>query len=184
MIKKDINNKQIAIITAVGVVIVLIVVIAVAVNRSGTVPGDVPEREEGFMATDTRRPVPDGIRVPEAGEEVRDKEVAVPTVTTSAAPGVSAKLRAFSIKADAGKFDPSNIIVNKGDTINIVVEAIDNNYDFVMPDFGLKQVMEKGQKKVVEFQATNEGQFVYYCESCGGLGSKARGTITIVPRQM
>lgn len=181
--KKEIKNIPIPIIASVAAVIILIVIAAVMINGSGRLNGGNVESESEFVATETRKPVPEGLKVPEAGEEVGDRELAVPTATTSAAPGVSAKFRAFSIKADAGRFDPSKIITNKGDTIDIVIEAIDSNYDFVMPDFGLKQVIDKGQRKVVQFQATSEGQFVYYCELCGGIDSKTRGTITIVPQR-
>lgn len=161
---------------------IIIVFGAILFFTRGGVRGPATTSKEGQITeTETRRVVPEGTEVPDVGAVVKDKEVAVPTVVTSAAPGVSAKLRAFTILADKGKFEPSKIVANKGDTINIVIEAVDGDYDFVLPDFGMMQVMAKGQKKVVEFQATSEGQFVYYCESCGGINSSAKGTITIVP---
>jgi len=176
-------NKQL-IIAGISVGVLVVILIAVfATKQSGKKPGIISERETaaGFVQTDTRKTVPEGMVIPEVGENVSDKELAVPTVVTSAAPGVEAKLRAFAVKADKGRFDPSKIIVNKGDTVNIVIDAVDKAYDFTIPDFGVRQTLTKGERKVVEFQAASEGQFVYYCDSCGGINSSAKGTITIVP---
>lgn len=177
--KEQIDRR---LIVAGGIILLLIVVIvAASFARRTSAPGEAGEPTGGFAETETRRVVPSGTVVPEVGEEVRDSNIAVPTVSTSAAPGAQAKFRAFSIKAERGRFDPSRIIVNKGDTVNIVVEAIDRDYDFTLPDFGLKQVIARGERKVVEFQAVNEGEFVYYCDVCGGLDSSSKGTITVVP---
>lgn len=137
--------------------------------------------EGGFVETDTKKAVPKDIKVPEEGEALTEaqKDIAVPEVVTSAAPGVSAKFRKFTIKAEGDKFSPSKVIVNKGDTVHIDFTAVDKEYDITFPDYGMKQTAPKDQTKILEFQAVAEGQFLYYCDSCGGLDSEARGYIIV-----
>lgn len=123
------------------------------------------------------------IKVPEVDEVVPDslkEEIAVPAVVAPAAPGVSAKFRSFNIKAEGGKFIPSKIIVNIDDTVHVNFSAIDKDYDIVFSGYNMRQTAKKGQTKVLEFQALQSGNFVYYCDICGGSSSKTKGELIIV----
>jgi len=127
--------------------------------------------------------IPKNIKVPTANEVLPDnlkKEVAVPTVVVPAAPGATTKFRSFNIKAEGGKFIPSQIIVNVGDTVHVNFTAVDKDYDIVFSSYNMKQTAKKGQTKVLEFQALKSGNFIYYCDLCGGPNSKTKGNFIIV----
>ncbi|MCK9497375.1 MAG: cupredoxin domain-containing protein [Candidatus Colwellbacteria bacterium] len=180
------DNKKILI---VGGVIAGFLIFAIALIYLLNKPSVNPENagleageEQGFPTSETRSEAPTDIEVPELGDEVGDGSVAVPVGVTSAAPGVEAQLRTFNISAENSAFKPSTIIVNQGDTVHINFTAIDGIYDMTMPDYGLKQTANEGQTKVFEFQAASYGQYVFYCESCGGIDSDTKGYIIIKPR--
>lgn len=137
------------------------------------------ETEVGIIKSLTKEEAPKDIKIPEVGEEALEKEIAIPIVVTEAAPNVESKFRIFDIKAESDAFSPSTIIIKKGDTVHINFMAIDKTYDITFPDYGMKQIAKKGEKKVLEFQAVSEGKFTYYCDSCGGLNSSVKGYIII-----
>ncbi len=179
----DFKSNKVKIIIGVAGAVIMISVLIVGINYKSkkNIPNGNENMPVGFVESDTKKAVPEGAYVPEADQENADTDLAIPTNVVNAAPDVDAKMRMFDIRADKGIFAPSKISVRKGDTVRISISAIDKDYDFVLPDFGMRQTMKKGEKKAVEFQATNEGLYSYYCEQCGGLDSTATGTITIVP---
>ena len=126
----------------------------------------------------TKALTPKDIKVPEEGEKT-SQGVATPTNVIAASPTTDAKLRFFEIKADKNKFEPQTIIVNRLDLIDIKLTAVDKEYDITIPDFGIFQKANKGETKPIQFQATAEGKYTYYCNSCGGLKSGAIGYIIV-----
>lgn len=129
-----------------------------------------------------RAEVPKDIKVPEVNEKLtveQAKVVAVPTVVTPAAPGVAQRYRSFDIQANGNLFTPSSVIGNINDTIHINLTAVDKDYDIVFPSYNMRGVIKKGQTKPMQFQATQEGSFTFYCESCGGVNSASKGTVII-----
>jgi len=141
-------------------------------------PGITPGRVKEEATTSTREEVPENIVVPEPGAEV-EEGIAVPQTVTEAAPGVEAKFRRFEIKAENENYIPSTIIVNKGDTVHIDFTAVDKKYDFVLPDYHMKQVAERGETKIIEFQALEQGKFLFCSELYGGLEGKMKGYIIV-----
>jgi len=136
---------------------------------------EIPEGETSAPA------VSEGVTVPTVGETEAPEGVAVPSVVSPAAPGVSAQFRSFDVKAQNDAFSPNEIRVNQGDTVHINFAAIGKTYDILIPDYGLKQTAKAGESKVIEFQALNPGTYAFYCELCGGLQSKTKGVILVVP---
>jgi len=130
----------------------------------------------------TRQEVPKDVVVPEPESTGQKDDVAIPKTSVPAAPGVEAKLRTFEITATAGKYSPSTIIVRIGDTVHIDFKAIDDTYDIVFPDYGLRQLAKKGETKIIEFQATTDGQFAFYCENACPKG-KMTGVLIITSAQ-
>lgn len=148
-------------------------------GRMQTANNGLVNKGSGFQETDTRQAVPEGTKAPEVGEQVSDNNIAVPIAVTGVVPGSDKKVRTYDITANGGVFAPSTIIGNQGDTIHINFTAVDKDYDITFPDYSMKQTAKKGEKKILEFQAQNEGKFVYYCESCGGINSSAKGFIIV-----
>ncbi|MBN2198017.1 cupredoxin domain-containing protein [Candidatus Wolfebacteria bacterium] len=145
-------------------------------SETGTETG--PAGESIFP---TRQEAPENAVVPEPGAETGDSDIAVPSISIPAAPGIEdRKLRSFDILAVNGKYTPSTIIVDIGDIIHINFTAEDDTYDIVFPDYGLRQTVSKGQTKVIEFQGNIDGQFSFYCENACPKGDMF-GTLIVKP---
>lgn len=149
---------------------------------AGTVAAPVTSSTATTSAvTPTRAPAPTDVVVP-ALDQTTTADVAVPQVVAPASSHSSASFRSFSIEADGDQFTPSTIIVNVNDVVNIVITAVDKNYDFTQPDYGLKQSILKGQTKTIQFGATAAGKFTFYCASCGGPSAGPIGYIVVSPK--
>lgn len=168
----------IAIIAALGVVIWGVLNIFEEEKGKAPIEEGAPTEEAEEVVIPTREEVPEDIVVPEIGAEV-EEDVAVPQTVIEAAPGVESKFRRFEIKAENNRYIPSTIIVNKGDTVRINFTAVDKKYDFVFPDYGMRQVAEPGEMKKIEFQATTEGKFLFYSDLYGGIEGEMKGYIIV-----
>ena len=128
----------------------------------------------------THSAAPANAVAPNEGEkQIAAAEVAVPVAQVPAAPGSSASLRQFSLKVQGGSYNPNQIIVNQGDTVNINLTAVDANYGFTQPDYGLNAVVKQGQTRMIGFQALQPGKFTFYCSSCGGPAKGPVGYIIV-----
>jgi len=178
------KKRIILIITAVVAIIVGITLFFYFMSDLKTPPVEIQSGQQTQQDINTqsltRSEAPKDVKVPEAGENVA-VDVAIPVSVSKAAPGVSAKLRVFNISAQNDLYSPSTVIIKAGDTVHINFTAVDKTYDITFPDYGMKQIVNKGQTKVLEFQAVTTGKFTYYCALCGGLGSKAIGYVIVAP---
>ncbi len=196
------GNQKAILLALLGVAIVLVVLVAIDLFRKpvaetpiiegANVPTEaLPDQEDyqdvvampQVQKDEFKEEVPVDIVVPEIDTQLTEeqkKEIALPTVTVAAAPGVEAKFRSFQIKAEGGAFVPTKVIANAGDTVHIDFTAVDGNYDIVFPSYNMMQTASQGQTKILEFQALQSGSFTYYCSSCGGPESGPKGNIIIV----
>lgn len=176
------NKNKVLILGAVIAAVVLVVIYYLA-QPSGrySASNKTPVQTAPPVST-TKLPVPENTKVPGAGETQVDKSIAIPVSVIQSAPGASTKLRTFKISAANNAFDPATVIVNVGDTVHINFTAVDKTYDITVPDYGLKQTAQKGETKILEFQALSEGKFLYYCDLCGGEKSATKGYIVISKR--
>lgn len=192
------NGKKIWLVLGL-IIIIAIIIAAVVLNGKKTQTTKINEPEKTVVQEESvqvnepmvsgtniqdefRVEVPADVKVPEVNEKLsaeQAKVIAVPTVVTAAAPGVSEQYRSFNIQAEGGVFTPSNIIGNVNDTMHINFTAVDKDYDIVFPSYNMKQTAKKGQTKVLEFQAVQEGSFTFYCEMCGGVDTATKGSIII-----
>ena len=140
-------------------------------------------RPRDWEETEFRQPVPVDIKVPEVGEnlpvELVDK-IAVPEHSVDIPVPGGANFRIFRVRAENDKFLPEQIIVNFKDMVHIELMAIDKDYDLIFSGYNMQIEAAKGETKALEFQALQDGRFLYYCESCGGPESTAKGEIIVV----
>ena len=198
------QTKKIIIIAAVAIILILIIVLLIPKKSTNTTPGignepaaegqpngEVVGEPGEITGTGTstvikdkyREEVPANIVIPDTNTQLTEaekKEIALPTVVTPAAPGVEAQFRSFDIKGEGGVFTPNKIIARIGDTVHVNFTAVDKDYDIVFPSYNMNQTAKKGQTKILEFQALQEGSFTYYCSSCGGPESGPKGAFIIV----
>ncbi|MDD3778405.1 MAG: cupredoxin domain-containing protein [Patescibacteria group bacterium] len=192
------NKKQLGIIIS-GVMIILLLLVIVFLEMKkgdkdgGAIPPNdfVPEYlEENDVPASTnweedefRQVVPDGVVVPEPGEQITEElkdVIAVPTDVVPTSQDSKSNIRKFEIRGEGNKFIPSQIIVNYNDDIQIEITAVDKDYDLVLQGYNMRQNIPQGMTKNLSFQAYNEGRFLYYCDSCGGKEAGAFGEIVIV----
>ncbi len=194
------KQKIILMILGIAVVIVLALIIflemknrqigkIVPPDTSSSIDGNVyvPDdeaatRPHDWEETELRQPVPVDIKVPEVGENIPTELVDVVAVPEqSIDTGTEGNnFRIFRVRAENDKFLPSQVIANFRDMVHIELMAIDKDYDLVLSGYNMMIKAKQGETKAVEFQAVQDGRFIYYCESCGGVNSTARGEIIIV----
>ncbi|MBI3495387.1 cupredoxin domain-containing protein [Candidatus Berkelbacteria bacterium] len=104
----------------------------------------------------------------------------------SSAPVVTGALREITItaKKDTWSFVPELIDVNRGDKIVLTVVNEDNyDHGIAIDAFGVSQRMPANSTIRVEFVATQEGDFPFYCSVPCGEGvveGKKRGHFDMV----
>ena len=148
----------------------------------------LPLRRGNLPATDgvpvpTRADVLPGVVVPEPGGAVPEG-VAKPEGVQPTLPGSLVDRRNIQeIKVVGDKFEPDTIIAYRGEVVHANFLAVDKNYDFTQPDYGLSGAIRKGVGLVVEFQAVTTGDFVFYCASCGGPKNGPVGRLIVVEKE-
>lgn len=127
-------------------------------------------------------PVPAGSVAPNKGATSTPAGVAVPVVQGAGDPAGNVSYRSFNITIKNGAYDPSTVIVNQGDTVNLELTAIDASYGFDQPNYGFNTAIPKGKTQTIQFQALQSGDFTFYCASCGGPSSGPVGHIIVVAK--
>ena len=175
--KKD----KILIIAAIVVVLVIGAVVIFGGKKSGLAPSPTPTPSGKYTAT--KHELPKDAKVYGVGEKTPEG-VAAPISISKMTGDAGINLYAFSITAEKNKFTPNTVFVYQNDIVKLFIKAVDKDYDIYQPDSGLKMVFKKGEaEKYLEKQMFEApGDYVFYCESCGGLNSTAVGHIIVVPK--
>src|SRR5258708_4251911 len=132
------EKKNIIIFAVVGVVIMVAIIVGALRPSSNVTPpeGSSSGSTSGSQAL-TRTPVPTGAVAPSEGTTKAPSGVAIPSIQVAAAPDSDSSYRSFAIKITNDTYTPGTVIVNRGDTVNLELTAIDANYGFTQPDYGL-----------------------------------------------
>lgn len=78
------------------------------------------------------------------------------------------EVKEFDIIAENWKFTPATIEVNLGDKVELHVESVDITHGFMLPDFGINEVLEPHNDVHIEFIADKKGTFAFSCSvPCG-----------------
>lgn len=164
------NQKKIIVVSL--VVLILVVFGAAWIIQEKSKTNDTTPDSDGFI---TRADVPRGTNVPELGDSNLPDNVAPPLnvveekiLSSEDKETQAPSLRTFEVTIDEDKFTPDTVIVKKDDRVRIKFIAVDKDYDVSQPDYGLRQVIPKGSFKFLEFRASWDGQFTFFCPSCGG----------------
>jgi heme/copper-type cytochrome/quinol oxidase subunit 2 len=159
------------------IVIIIVMLAAFALYaRSGPAAGTTAS---SASQTPTRTAAPVDVVVPNEGNTGVTAGTAVPAVQVPAAPNSAASFRSFSIQVSNNAYNPSTVVVNQGDTVNLKIVAVDANYGFNQPDYGLSSAIVQGKTQTIQFQATQSGDFTFYCAACGGPAKGPVGHIIV-----
>jgi heme/copper-type cytochrome/quinol oxidase subunit 2 len=186
------SGKKIAVIVLAIAIVAVIITTAVlwygsantnqAANNTGTgSTGSAPGGTGASVSITRSNVVPAGVVAPNKGATAL-ADVAIPVVQGSGDPSGNVDYRSFSIAIQNGAYTPDTVIVNQGDTVNLEITAVDGNYGFDQPDYGLSATIAKGKTQIVQFQALAPGNFTFYCPSCGGPSKGPVGHIMVVAK--
>jgi heme/copper-type cytochrome/quinol oxidase subunit 2 len=88
--------------------------------------------------------------------------------------------RVIYLTAKKYSFDPDTMYVKLNDKVRIVATSVDVTHGFSLSDFGVRQELPPGKRKVIEFKADKRGVFVYECfVYCGSGHSKMKGKLVV-----
>ncbi len=179
---RDDNKKIWVIISAVAVVVVAGLIgwyagrnVVLTETGYGPQAGSIPKSQ-------TRQAVSAMVSVPDTKSSVPG-DVAKPQIVAQASPSGLASFRSFSLSLSKNEFMPNTVIVNAGDVVHISIKAVDKDYDFFQPDYGLSKPLPKGVSTVLEFQAAAADKYTFYCKSCGGPSRGPVGYVVVVPKK-
>ncbi|MBI4084968.1 MAG: cupredoxin domain-containing protein [Candidatus Liptonbacteria bacterium] len=171
------NNRKAISWVAVVVAVAAIVFLVYAIT---TLKVTAPADNDSISVT--RQPVASAVEVPAATSTNLTADTAKPKAVVSARPGSSSNIRIFAITASNNKFSPSEVAAYVGDIVHLDITAVDKDYDFYQPDYGLNIFLPEGQKKFVEFQVSATDKYTFYCRSCGGPEKGPIGHVTVVSK--
>lgn len=91
-----------------------------------------------------------------------------PNSSTSATPGDAmmneSGVKEITVTASNFKFSPTEIKVNKGDKVKIILKNTQGFHDLVIDEFNVQtKSIGAGLEDTVEFTADKAGTFEYYC---------------------
>ena len=78
------------------------------------------------------------------------------------------------------QFSVKEIIVNKGDTVRININATKGRHDFTIDEYDLYKETPTGKVTTIEFVADKAGEFVYYCAQPGHRALGHWGTLKVL----
>jgi len=94
-------------------------------------------------------------------------------------------VRTIRIKASQFYFEPETIVVNRGERVRIVVEAVDVPHGFeieglMIPGYDIETVIRPGFPLTLEFDAMETGVWDFICAIYCGFGhSTMKGTFVV-----
>ncbi len=90
------------------------------------------------------------------------------------------QVKEFVVSGGEFYYEPSTLMVKKGDTVRIVFKNADGFHDFVIDELGVAtKKINDGQTDIVEFTADKVGSFEYYCSVGKHRQMGMKGTLTV-----
>jgi len=77
------------------------------------------------------------------------------------------------------QFSVRELAVKKGDTVKIMVSVTAGIHDFKIDEFDVFSATPTGETTLVEFVASEAGEFIYYCNQPGHRDLGHWGTLTV-----
>jgi nitrosocyanin len=92
----------------------------------------------------------------------------------------TSSVKEFNVVAKKWDFEPSEIKVNKGDTVKLKIESIDVTHGISLPAFKVNENLMSGETVEIEFTADKTGEFPFFCSVfCGSGHGKMKGTLIV-----
>ncbi|MBZ5537926.1 MAG: cupredoxin domain-containing protein [Acidobacteriia bacterium] len=89
-------------------------------------------------------------------------------------------VKEFKMTAKKYEFTPAELQVKQGDTVKLIITALDRDHGIEIKQFKVKQKLRKGEPTPVEFVASQKGTFEFHCsEFCGVGHHHMKGTLIV-----
>ncbi|MFH0806278.1 MAG: cupredoxin domain-containing protein [Candidatus Brennerbacteria bacterium] len=175
------SRKQLIILASLGGFIVLVVVF-------GFISGN--EMMPGVLVPSGGDEAPGTIEGALNGGQIFTSEVPESAVLTTPTqtieivnqpgerPGV--KFRIFQIVANRNGYTPSSLTVNRGDTVEINLNADGESYDMFSSSAGFYASAAPNAPGKVSFKAGTGGTFLFECRDHCPPGDKIKGTLIVI----
>lgn len=92
---------------------------------------------------------------------------------------VVADSRRIEVTAGSFEFDPTEISVEAGEDIAIVLTSSDTLHDFVIDDLDAHVAADRGETAEGGFRADSPGSYTYYCSVPGHRSAGMEGTLVV-----
>jgi len=107
-------------------------------------------------------------------------EITVPVSLADIAPGVKeSSLRVYEVTVSSDGFNPSELVVKGGDVVTLNLTSTDGDYDFYLPDIGLRKMVTRGEKAQIQFQTSVSGVFTFLCDEQCPSSHVIKGTLVV-----
>ena len=83
---------------------------------------------------------------------------------------LTGEVKEFTMMAQQWEFVPDIIEVNKGDTVRLIITSMDVEHGFSISEFGVSVDLPVNEDVVVEFVASEAGNFEFGCSVYCGSG--------------
>jgi plastocyanin len=96
--------------------------------------------------------------------ELGEPPISVVSPNPSAAPEEPSRTKSFTVTGSNFKFDPAELRVQEGDSVEITFVNAGGMHDFVLDAFNARtEVIQAGEQQTIRFTADKKGSFEYYC---------------------
>lgn len=101
---------------------------------------------------------------PETTSMQSPPDTAMPIATDTGAAEMEV-VQEITVEAGSFYFEPAEIRVKKGDRVKIVLNSVDMMHDFTIDELEVEmdEPVKADETGTVEFTASDEGEFEYYC---------------------
>jgi heme/copper-type cytochrome/quinol oxidase subunit 2 len=86
----------------------------------------------------------------------------------------------IDMTAENFHFTPEEIRVKEGTLVTLRVRAIEGTHGFSLGAFGIDELLEENQTKVIEFYAAKKGEYTFRCSHFCGIGHFGMGGKIII----
>lgn len=175
------TKKQLIILGALAIFVVAEIILFLTGRGVPSVKNEKVAKtaEELLKNTETEEIIEVTPEVPEQAVETKPKVEAEINVGA----GAGTKFGVYSVTASASGYDPSELVVRVGDTVQLEFTAKGGKYDLFIPAFGTYVLAENGATSQISFKAPQVGTYFFKCRDFCPLTGEIIGQLIVKPRE-
>lgn len=173
----DMKKKEIGILVVLGIFVVALIVFGVMTqNERNKMFKNFQDEIDDVPVSEAPLPPEGSNFIPTVPENIIET---TPLIEAPAAPGSSARFGGYEIEIRRNGFIPPQIVVKKGDAVQIKLTATDGKYDFVIPYLEMSTVVNQGETKQITLRVDTAGTFAFECKDFCPITGTLRGALVV-----